>query len=269
LDGIRSTYHPKVTQQELLNLTKTNLTNKQKKLVQKKAIKENIQVDFDPNRYTMTELYIYSYEMGMTKDISNAIIRKAKNAAITLPFKYNTLGIVFDASHSMSGSKDQPLRPISISLATRDMLKYACENYFIDYAGGFSKDGLSIPCGETSLATSLCKIIQKNPDAIFIISDGYENAPAGRTNEIIQIARRIGWNHPIYHINPVSAAESKTGMRYLSKDIPTLPISKPEAVGLTFFKPMLEVDPKNGLLSLLKMILPKIEGNMKRKEVSR
>ncbi len=269
LDGIRSTYHPNVSQADLLNLTKRTMTKKQKKLVQNKAAKAGVQVAFDPRHHSMTELFIYAYKMGLSTDITAAICIKASKAAQALPFRYNRLGIVFDASWSMSGSKDQPMRPIAIASATREMLRYACDKPIIEYAGGYSKDGLTIPSGDSSLAEALCKVIEQEPDAIFIISDGYENAPAGRTDEIIKIARRVGWNFPIYHINPVSAAESKTGMRYISKDIPTMPISKPEAVGLSFFKPMLEVDPKTGLMALIRMILPMIEGTEKRKEVSK
>jgi len=268
LDGIRSTYHPKATQADMLNLTKKTMTTKQKKLVQNKAQKEGVAVTFNPKKFPMAELFIYAYKMGMSKDIKNAINGKARKAAQSLPFRYGRLGIVFDGSYSMSGSGEQHMRPISIASATREMLKHACENYYIEFAGGYSKDGLSYPMGDSSLAMSLAKVLENEPDAVFIISDGYENAPAGRTHEVIQVVRRLGWNLPIYHINPVSAAEAKEGVRQLSDLIPVMPISKPEAVGLTFFKPMLEVDPMNGLKSLLQMILPMLEAPKKKKEVT-
>jgi len=259
LDGIRSTYHPKVSQKELLNLSKKTMTNKQKKLVQNKAQKVGVQVKFDPMTQPMTDLFIYAYKMGLSEDIKKVINEKAKKAAQTLPFKYERLGIVFDASYSMKGSDEQPMRPISVASATREMLKHACNKYYIEYVGGYSKDGLSIPSGDTSLAMAFAKVLENEPDAVFIISDGYENTPAGRLDEVIQVIRHLGWNLPIYHINPVSAAESKVGVRVLSKQIPVMPISKPESVGLTFFKPMLEVDPINGFKALLQMILPTLE----------
>lgn len=259
LDGIRSTYHPKVTQAELLNLTKKTMTTKQKKLVQNKAQKQGVAVTFNPMTQPMTDLFIYAYKMGLSNDVKNAINDKAKKAAQSLPFRYGRLGIVFDASYSMKGSDEQPMRPIAIASATREMLKYSCDKLYIEYSGGYSKDGLSFPSGDTCLAVSFAKILENEPDAVFIISDGYENTPAGRLDEVIQVVRRLGWNLPIYHINPVSAAETSTGVRVLSKDIPVMPISKPEAVGLTFFKPMLEVDPINGLKALLQMVLPMLE----------
>jgi len=259
LDGIRSTYHPKVTQKELLNLTKKTMTTKQKKLVQNKAKKEGVAVTFDPRRHPMTDLYIYAYKMGASNDIKNAIKEKAKKASASLPFKYGRIGVVFDASYSMKGSDEQPMRPIAVASATTQMLKYACDDFNVEYSGGYISDGLVKPSGHTSLAKAFAKVLENEPDAVFIISDGYENTPAGRLDEVIQVVRRLGWNLPIYHINPVSAAEANTGVRVLSKDIPVMPISKPESVGLTFFKPMLEVDPMNGLKALLQMILPMLE----------
>jgi hypothetical protein len=50
LEGIRSTYHKSVSQKKILELTKgTSMTEKQKALVQRKAKKENVVVDFSPN----------------------------------------------------------------------------------------------------------------------------------------------------------------------------------------------------------------------------
>ena len=269
LDGIRSTYHPDVTKAQLLEMTKRRMTHKQRKLVQSSAKKAGVAITFNPMTQPMTDLFIYSYKMGMSKDVRNAIQIKAKRAAQTLPFHYGKIGIVFDSSISMSGSKTQQMRPISVASATKEMLKYACEELYVERVGGLlnKRNGLIYPEGDSCLAIPFVKIVEKEPDAIFIISDGYENVPSGRTFEVIEILKRLGFNTPIYHINPVAASESKVGVRQLSDNIPVMPISKPEAVGLTFFKPMLEVDPLQGLKALMNMVLPLLEGPKKRREV--
>jgi len=264
LEGIRSTYHPTIPRAKVLEIAKSNLTTKQKRLVQKTAKKAGVKIDFDPMKYGMVDLYIYAFEMGWSNTIKDALRAKAKRAAAALPFHFDHIAILVDDSFSMSGSEDQKLRPMAVTLATRDMLIYAGDRNSISTVSGSHK-GLARPKGGTDLATGLIELLKRDPDSIFVISDGYENQPSGRFSEVLMMAREIGVTTPIYHINPVGAAESKGALRRLDKEVPVLPINNPQTIGLTMFKAMLETDPKNGLLGLVGIALPMIE---KPKEVT-
>ncbi len=107
------------------------------------------------------------------------------------------------------------------------------------------------PEGSTSIARELVLAVQKMPDSIFIISDGYENAPAGQTADVIEEMRKMGIVVPIYHFNPVVAAEAG-GVRELAPGlVPTLPVSKPDGVGVSILRGIIDQDPVQGVNALL------------------
>ncbi len=65
------------------------------------------------------------------------------------------------------------------------------------------------PSGDTSLAAGLVQLLKSDPDVVFVLSDGYENAPAGRFGKTVAAVRRIGIQTPIHQFTPVFAAESQ------------------------------------------------------------
>lgn len=256
LQGIRSTYHKDVDQKTILELAKASLTKTQKKLVQKKAKAEGVEIEFNPFHHSIFELYIYAYEMGMSREIRKAIATKAKKAAESLPFRFNSVGILVDDSYSMSGSEEQKLRPIAMALATKDVLSHTGKTSKIITTGGYNTIRLNKPGGETDLADKVLYLLETDVDAVFILSDGYENAPAGRLAEVLRLVRKTGNNTPVYHINPVVAAESKGLVKQLSDEIPVMSISKPEQLGMIMLKSMLDNDPERGIKGLLGMVMP-------------
>jgi len=261
LEGLATTFHPSTTKADILNLTKhTSMTNKQKRLVQKTAKKAGVKVAFDPFAQPMVELYIYAMEMGWDEKIGAALKTKAKKAALALPFKYSRVGILVDDSNSSRGSSTQKLKPLAISLATRDMIRYTAEKATICTTSGRpSIVGKPVkPVGETDLATPLIKLLEDEVDAVYVISDGYENAPAGRFAEVLELVRGIGCPTPIYQMSPIASADD-SGIRILDKSIPSMPVSKPEQMALSLFTAMLQTDPKTGIAGIVNSVLPNIE----------
>ncbi len=264
---VRSTFHLGTsTKADVLRITEKTMTSKETMKVQKSAKKAGTKVAFNPKDLPMIDLLIYSYEMGPDKKILEALEEKAKKAAKALPFTFNNIGILVDTSYSMVGSTEgTKLRPIATALALQKMLSYAGTKSTTVYCG--PKPGLSylvFPAGETNLADGFMDVIEKEPDSVFIISDGYENAPEGRLTEVIELVNGLGWNLPIYHLNPVSAAESKAAVKSFGKNIPVMSVFKPEAMGLTLLKRIIEQDPIRGIISILKTTIPLIswkEGN--------
>lgn len=253
MEGLRSVYHPGRSSADVLDLTKRQATAGQQLRQQRTAWQHKIALEFDPKRYNPVELYIYAYEMGLTGPIRQALQAKAKAAARQLPFHFDSIGLVIDASDSMAGHHRQKHRPIAISLALRDLLSAASEQQIIIYCGGEPAD-LPQPAGATALAPALVEVIAAQPEAVFILSDGYENAPAGRVAEVMTALRDMGQMIPVYQLSPVLAAET-FGSRALSPDIPVLPVNQNVgSVGLGMIKLLLARDFIRGLAALLQNV---------------
>lgn len=261
LEGIRGRFHKSTPSGKILELTARTMTEGQKLSKQSQAKKSGVKLDFDPTAQDIVKLYVYCLQTGtMTDEIRNALKQKATRIADTYPLRYRNVGIVLDCSRSMFGVDAQKYRPIAIGLSMRDVLSAsALGTATFKAAGGIpSHDGVLVtPSGDTSLAEALVEVAQSELDAIYIITDGYENAPAGRVDEVIRAMRGLGMNLPIYQVTPVMASE-KAGVRVLSNQVTPMPISSPEGLGLSMIRAALSTDVEQGILSLLNMTLPRL-----------
>jgi hypothetical protein len=260
IEGIRASYHPDLDKAETLKVAKSSMTNKEKRLVQNQSRKAGVEVKWNPHTQPLVDLMIYGFKMGFTNEIHEAIEGKAFIAAQSLPFDYERIGIICDDSFSMSGSEDQKLKALAITYATVEMLKKVGNSTVVTTTSRRRNSYSNKPVGETNLAKPLISILKHDLDAIFVVSDGYENAPEGRFGEVLKIARdKVGVDTPVYHFNPVGAAESKVALKRLSDDVPLTPVTNPEKMGLSLFKTMIAADPKKGIIELFNMVLPEIE----------
>lgn len=255
LEGLRSTYHKEVKKEEILKLTKDSLSKGQKLAVQKRAKKAGVKVEIDPLDYDATRLYIYAFETGMTPEIREALNKRAESAAKRFPTDFESVAILVDASRSMIGDKTQPLRPMAATLAMCDMLSHIGKKAIIECSGGEVRGDLIHPSGDTDLSEGLIKVLEHAPEVVFVLSDGYENAPAGRFAEVVSAVRKIGIDTPIYHLNPVYAAESSGVRKLADGDVPTLPATNPESIGTSVVRGLIEQDPVQGINALLRVAL--------------
>ena len=163
--------------------------------------------------------------------------------------------ILVDTSESMKGNKTQALRPMAISLATRDVLAASAANVHIRYTGPQpDTKALPQPAGNTDLASELLHLLESELDAVFIVTDGYENTPSGRLADLLDLVRSIGITTPVFQVSPVMAAEAG-GLRRLSKDISVLPVGAPKALRLGMLKVAFEKSLAQGVEALLKTTL--------------
>ena len=260
LDGLRSRFHKNKTSAQVLELTKSQLTTGQKIGLQRKASQADVEVEFDPANYEPVRLYVYAYEMGLSDSIRAELLRKARITAGRLPVAFGHAGILVDVSGSMMGHDTQARRPISVALALRDVLSETAERASIVTSDGRVAPTAELmePGGDTSLAHGLIALLKSEPDVVFVLTDGYENAPAGRFAEVVRAVRRMGIDTPIHQFSPVFAAEAR-GIRSLSEMVPGLSVSKPEAIGLGLLKALIEADVDRGIAALLGMVQPVVE----------
>ncbi len=271
LEGIRGTYHPNVPKDKVLELTRNTMSAVEAKNVQAKAASTNTEVDVNWDSRTITIVDAYIYLMKRRGDISeqerqnifNAISRKAIRAAQHMPARYKHISIVSDFSRSMAGSEEQPNRPIAIIQAIRAILMNITDTYENIECGGTIIDNVVYPEGNSRLAYSVAEAFLTNPDAVYILSDGYENRASGRVNETMSIIRnRLNIDTPVFHINPVQSSETKlSGIRNLSEYVSTLPVNS-EEFGIGFIRAAIEQDLKTGLGYLVSTVRPMIEASI-------
>lgn len=270
LEGIRSTFHKDTPKDDVLKIAKDTLTRGQKMAVQKQAKAADIDVQLNPLGYDPVRLYVYAFEMGLTEEISAALDEKAKKAAAGFPANFNRIGIIVDMSRSMMGNETQKLRPAATVLAIRDMLQHTAKEHETVYVGGEDTDKRLVrPSGDTALSEKLLDLLglEDAVDAIFVLSDGYENRAAGRFGEVVHQVREIGIRTPIYHLNPVFAAEAGQVKKLTVKsetgdDVPTLPAQNPSSLGISFLRGLLETDPVRGINALVRLALPAKGGSL-------
>ncbi len=263
LEGIRSSFHKDYDHAKVLQLTKHKMSDRSKMLLQKSAKKAGVEINFDPTKQNLVKLYVYALEMGINKKIRDAMDQRAKKVAASIPIRYKNVGIVVDTSASMFGSDKQKNRPLAIALTMRDILSANADNSIsLATNGEFDNKGMIKASGETSLANTLVDVVKQEPDVVYMITDGYENAPAGRVNEVIKVMRKINIDTPIYQVTPVMASETlgKIGStRRLSDDIEPMPVSNPESIGLSMVRAAIGSDLEQGLKGLLNVALPMLE----------
>jgi len=141
----------------------------------------------------------------------------------------------------------------------KDVLAASAEKATIVATNGtFDKYGMIETSGSTSLADALLEVVEQNPDAVYMLSDGYENAPAGRVNEVINALRDMDVDIPIFQISPVMSVES-AGIRSLSDSIEPLPVSKPEGIGLSMIRAAIsQGELEQGIAGLLDIITKRL-----------
>jgi len=188
-------------------------------------------------------LYKTGYETRFTPELNVAINALAEKKKIN-DFTYKSIGIVLDDSASMTGHKNESKNtPRAIADFTAKVL-------------GKSADVATYVKTQdetTDIATSFIELLKsantaRPYDAIFILTDGYENAYDGLTNEVISIWRaETGSQIPIFQISPITGAEVGSNVRKLGAGVVTMAINNPVALQPQITARLLEIDTKRWL----------------------
>ncbi|HSA52630.1 MAG TPA: vWA domain-containing protein, partial [Yinghuangia sp.] len=255
LEGLRGRFHPNEPAARVLELTKSRLTAGQRLAKQEQAERAGVEVDVDFTRYDAVRLYLYAFRRGMTDEVARALASRARQAAASLDLGYRNVALLLDGSASMAGADEQALRPIAVTLALRDAFRAAgggnadssvTETWF---GGRPDNGGLVHPAGATAPAEALIEVLAQGPDIVVVVSDGYENAPAGRFAETLAAVRGFGIRTPVVQLAPVLAAESG-GVRPLADEVPVAALQRLEGLELLACRLVLDAEPEVGLRML-------------------
>lgn len=249
LEGIRSVYHPNCKQENIQKL----IQNRRRRARLRQKNQQSLNYYWDLEGFPAEQLYRWAYAKGMNADIREALSNKAQALANSLPWYLGNIGILVDNSHSMMGRPGQDMGPISMALAVKDCLSAIARESLIVYTSPVIREEKIdlIPCrGDSCIADKFLGMIEHAPEMIFIISDGFENAPAGRTGELLKAIRSLRISTPVIQINPVWKAD-KCSLKRLSPQIPCIHSQGMQECMNGIQKILMEWDFEKGLMALL------------------
>ena len=223
-----------------VQVTSVNQQVRQTKSTAKLGVEKHVDLE---KATDFMALYKTGYETMFTDEIWRAIDVLAEKKKIN-NFFYQNIGIIVDDSMSMTGNKlESKNTPRAIVEFTARVLNKSAANTTLVKSEGFESD----------IASSFIELLKdQNPakpyDAIFILTDGYENAYDGLTNEVISIWKTETGNvTPIFQISPITGAETGGNVRALGAGVVTMAINNPIAIQTQINARLLEIDTKRWL----------------------
>lgn len=178
-------------------------------------------------------LYKTGYENGFTDTIRKAITDLAQKKRFK-DFLYEKVGVVVDTSTSMGGHRTESKNtPRAIASFTAEVLSASADTT-VKTTGTYGSD----------VATAFLDLVDDGEyDAIFVISDGYENAYDGLFNEVVQAWRSASDSTiPIYHVSPVTGSEVGAKVRSFGDQISTIAVNGPGGLVAQMTSKLLEQD---------------------------
>jgi hypothetical protein len=201
-------------------------------------------------------LYKTGYEDGFTEKIQSAIDSLAEKKKIN-NFLYENIGIIVDTSTSMDGhAVESKNTPKAIAEFTAAVLKKSAKNSIIVETNSHEEDFSS-----TDLATAFLTLLRKESDisvgydavyvpttgmeALFVITDGYENTYDGLFQEVLNVYQsQTGRNLPVFQISPITGAEMGSGVRKIAANAFPISVNDPVSIQPQIDAKLLEVDTK-------------------------
>lgn len=232
-----ASYH-KIPRDKFLERIKGEMTEHEKLASQQTAKKEGVQLKVNLSKFNLVKLFKYLRTVDKITDEHRAALQTiAQREADNLFIPFSKIRVVIDNSGSAYGSAEKKFHPISVSQAISEVLRQKATDFKEYYTNKGKQDILAPVSGSTHLATAVVAALKDKPEVVVIISDGYENRPAGLTSQIVDAYKeKIDTENEtkIFHINPVFAAEVKT-TRSLGDNIPSIGLRSSTQLGTGYF----------------------------------
>ncbi|MGW9244380.1 hypothetical protein [Streptomyces badius] len=179
--------------------------------------------DADLTVMPLTRLALYVLSLGFEEragrraELTGALRAAARRAAGAHAGSWGRVHAVLDDSFSSSGSGQKRRRPLAVALACHHLLEVmaAPGAYRGLWTSGAGDALLVRPWGPTPLGMRILDALEPGgdgaaPDRLVIVSDGWDNAPAGLAGEVLRVWRHRldpGRRTAVVHVNPVYDAE--------------------------------------------------------------
>ncbi|MFG3404472.1 hypothetical protein [Streptomyces sp. NPDC048142] len=180
-----------------------------------------VEVDLTVMPLTRLALYVLSLgfeqRAGRRAELTGALRAAARRAAGGHAGSWGRVHAVLDDSFSSSGSGQKRRRPLAVALACHHLLEaLAAPGAYRGLWTSGAGDALLVrPWGPTPLGMRVLDALEPGPggagpDRLVIVSDGWDNAPAGLAGEVLRVWRsRLDPERrtAVVHVNPVYDAE--------------------------------------------------------------
>ncbi|MFJ9975790.1 hypothetical protein [Streptomyces cyaneofuscatus] len=198
-------------------------------------------VDLTVMPLTRLALYVlalpFEQRAARRTELTGALRTAARRAAGRHAGSWGRVHAVLDDSFSSSGSGQKRRRPLAVALACHYLLEVlaAPGAYRGLWTSGRGDALLVRPWGPTPLGMRVLDALEPGPggaapDRLVIVSDGWDNAPAGLAGEVLRVWRaRLdpGRRTAVVHVNPVYDADG-FDVRRLAAGVPTAGIRDAE-----------------------------------------
>jgi hypothetical protein len=236
------------------NLVETaNQAIRKTKQEKEKGIKREKEVDVKDVDDPITLLKTM-YETDYNFDLSVQVMDIAAKNKIDLP--YEDILILVDNSKSMTGHwQESKNTPRAVAEYLEQVLLHSVEeeHALVVPFGKYLEDEDAGIFTSTDVATAFIRGLEGTggnefmPDAVFVLSDGYENDYEGLFDEVVEVHNQIeGVQLPVFHISPIGSAEVNARARRMGKNIASITASK-DSLGMSLGAICLEADTKRWL----------------------
>lgn len=185
------------------------------------AVTQRQDVDLAVMPLTRLALYVlalpFEQRAARRTELTGALRTAARRAAGKHAGSWGRVHAVLDDSFSSSGSGQKRRRPLAVALACHHLLEVlaAPGAYRGLWTSGRGDALLVRPWGPTPLGMRVLDALEPGPggaapDRLVIVSDGWDNAPAGLAGEVLRVWRaRLdpGRRTAVVHVNPVYDAD--------------------------------------------------------------
>lgn len=191
LRGIASTYHPGAHRHQVARLAAS---------AKVKRDAEEARIENDSSSVGLLRRYYASRNAELLEAAKSQLFSQLD----ALPSWPVRLGIVLDASLSMRGVGHRLYNSMAIAQSVAWALQRFAQESFVEHAGGLAVEGDAPlePSGTTRLAPALLAALQKKPDGVVVLTDGYENSQQGDLAAVLQGLEVLNCNIPCVQVTP-------------------------------------------------------------------
>ena len=211
LRGIAATFHPKTEASQV------------RRLAGKNKVKREYIVGGELVEANSTNLVDRIRKQYLEGTADEWVAQKILAEASRLPHWDAKVALILDTSYSMLGFGARMYNNLSIATALTQVLEKRTSNMKIVQVGNQRDTEFPQAQGVTNLAEGLLEAVAYQPDAVLVISDGYENVEQGDAQMVLQGLKNLGINIPCVHILPAfTVREAYEHRQPLGKDAPLM-----------------------------------------------
>lgn len=222
----------------LLTRHTPQLTRAERLRLQESARRLDVEdvVTVDLGRTPLTRLALYVLSLPRAERVrrraalTEALRTSARRAAGRRAGSWGRVVAVLDDSYSASGSSAKRQRPLAVALAAHYLLEVLAADYTGLWLAHHGDPLLVRPTGPTGLGERILDGLERRPDRLVVVSDGWDNDPPGLAAEVLRVwfarldpDRRTS----VVHLNPVYDSDTFQ-VRRLAPDVPTVGVRDAE-----------------------------------------